>query len=77
VAVVEVTAALPDGLLVPSSSVGNNKTWLRQAERVILEVNHWQPRELEGFHDIYYGTALPPSRRPIMLCTSTATRSSR
>jgi succinyl-CoA:acetate CoA-transferase len=67
VAVVEVTAALPDGLLVPSSSVGNNKTWLDQADRVILEVNHWQPRELEGFHDIYYGTALPPSRRPIML----------
>ena len=67
VAVVEVTAALGDGLLVPSTSVGNNKTWLDQAERVILEVNHWQPRELEGFHDIYYGTALPPSRRPIML----------
>jgi succinyl-CoA:acetate CoA-transferase len=67
VAVVEVTAALGDGVLVPSSSVGNNKTWLDQAERVILEVNHWQPRELEGFHDIYYGTALPPSRRPIML----------
>jgi succinyl-CoA:acetate CoA-transferase len=67
VAVVEVTAALGDGLLVPSSSVGTNKTWLDQAERVILEVNEWQPRELEGFHDIYYGTALPPSRRPIML----------
>ena len=67
VAVVEVTAALPHGLLVPSSSVGNNKTWLEQADRVILEVNHWQPRELEGFHDIYYGTALPPHRRPIMI----------
>lgn len=40
VAVVEVTAVLPDGLLVPSSSVGNNKTWLEQADRVILEVNH-------------------------------------
>ena len=67
VAVVEVTAALPHGLLVPSSSVGNNKTWLEQADRVILEVNHWQPRELEGFHDIYYGTALPPHRRPIVI----------
>ena len=67
VAVVEVTAALGDGLLVPSTSVGNNKTWLDQAERVILEVNHWQPRELEGFHDIYYGTALPPHRVPIPL----------
>ena len=61
------TAALPHGLLVPSSSVGNNKTWLEQADRVILEVNHWQPRELEGFHDIYYGTAVPPHRRPIMI----------
>ena len=67
VAVVEVTAILPDGLLVPSSSVGNNKTWLDQADRIILEVNHWQPRELEGFHDIYYGAALPPNRRPIEL----------
>ncbi len=67
VAVVEVTAILPDGVLIPSSSVGNNKTWLDQADRVILEVNHWQPRELEGFHDIYYGTALPPDRRPIQL----------
>lgn len=45
--------------------MGNNKTWLDQADRVILEVNHWQPREFEGFHDVYYGTALPPNRRPI------------
>ncbi len=65
VAVVEVTAVLPGGLVVPSSSVGNNKTWLDQADRVILEVNSWQPRELEGFHDIYYGSALPPHRLPI------------
>ena len=67
VAVVEVTAILPDGVLVPSTSVGNNKTWLDHADRVILEVNRWQPRELEGFHDIYYGAALPPHRRPIQL----------
>src|SRR5690606_38820726 len=67
VAVIEVTAILPDGLLVPGSSVGNNKTWLDQADRVILEVNHWQPRELEGFHDIYSGTALPPHRLPLSI----------
>jgi succinyl-CoA:acetate CoA-transferase len=45
--------------------VGNNKTWLDQADRVILEVNEWHPREYEGFHDVYYGTKLPPHRRPI------------
>ncbi len=67
VAVIEVTAVLPEGLLVPGSSVGNNKTWLDQADKVILEVNHWQPREFEGFHDIYRGTALPPHRRPIQM----------
>jgi succinyl-CoA:acetate CoA-transferase len=34
---------------------------------VILEVNSWQPIELEGMHDIYYGTALPPHREPIQI----------
>ncbi|WP_157219843.1 acetyl-CoA hydrolase/transferase family protein [Flavisphingomonas formosensis] len=65
VAVVEVTAIRPDGALVPSSSVGNNKTWLDRAKKVILEVNRWQNPALEGMHDIYYGTALPPHRVPI------------
>lgn len=66
-AVIEVTAIAEDGRLVPSSSVGNNKTWLDRAERVILEVNRWQNPALEGMHDIYYGTALPPDRVPIPL----------
>ena len=53
VALIEVTAVLEDGRLIPSSSIGNNKTWIDQAERVILEVNAWQPMALEGMHDIY------------------------
>ena len=64
-ALIEVSGITPDGALVPSSSVGNNKTWLELADKVILEVNSWQPEELEGMHDIYYGTALPPNRKPI------------
>ncbi|MDO6461528.1 acetyl-CoA hydrolase/transferase family protein [Granulosicoccaceae sp. 1_MG-2023] len=67
IAVIEVTAILEDGRLVPSSSVGNNKTWIEQADKVILEVNDQQPIGLLGMHDIYYGTALPPNRKPIML----------
>ncbi|WP_287103545.1 acetyl-CoA hydrolase/transferase C-terminal domain-containing protein, partial [Brevundimonas sp.] len=66
-AVIEVSAVKEDGSLVPSSSIGNNKTWLDRAERVILEVNAWQDAALEGMHDIYYGTALPPNRVPIPL----------
>lgn len=67
VAVVEVAGILPDGRLIPSSSVGNNKTWLDQADKIILEVNRWQSPGLEGMHDIYYGTQLPPHRKPIPL----------
>jgi succinyl-CoA:acetate CoA-transferase len=64
-AVIEVSGITEDGRLIPSSSVGNNKTWIDRAENVILEVNSWQSPELEGMHDIYYGTALPPERKPV------------
>src|SRR5208282_991227 len=67
VALIEVTAVLEDGRLIPSSSIGNNKTWIDQATRVILEVNSWQPTALEGMHDIYYGLRPPPKRGPIPL----------
>jgi succinyl-CoA:acetate CoA-transferase len=70
VALIEVTAVLEDGRLVPSSSIGNNKTWIDCAERVILEVNSWQPAALEGMHDIYYGLEPPPNRKPIPLLTT-------
>jgi len=66
-AIIEVSGVRPDGALIPSSSVGNNKTWLDRASKVILEVNRWQNPALEGMHDIYYGTALPPNRTPIPL----------
>lgn len=66
-AVVEVTGITEDGDLIPSSSVGNNKVWLDRATRIILEVNSWQNPLLEGMHDIYYGTRLPPDRVPIPL----------
>ncbi|CAM8638227.1 ACH1 Acetyl-CoA hydrolase [Comamonadaceae bacterium] len=67
VAVVEVAGILPDGRLIPSSSVGNNKTWLDLADHIILEVNSQQHPGLEGMHDIYYGTRIPPHRQPIPL----------
>jgi succinyl-CoA:acetate CoA-transferase len=73
VAVIEVAGIHEDGRIIPSSSIGNNKTWVEQADIVILEVNELQSIKLEGMHDIYYGTALPPHRKPIML-TSPADR---
>ncbi|MBU2978125.1 acetyl-CoA hydrolase/transferase family protein [Alteromonas sp. C1M14] len=66
-AVIEVAGIHEDGRIIPSSSIGNNKTWVEQADKVILEVNDKQSIKLEGMHDIYYGTALPPHRKPILL----------
>src|ERR1035437_9385685 len=66
-AVIEVTAVLEDGRVIPSSSVGHNQTWIEGADKVILEVNSSQPMELEGMHDLYYGLGLPPHRDPIPL----------
>lgn len=73
-AVVEVTKINPNGELVPSSSVGANRTYLEEADRIILEVNSWQSEGLEGMHDIYYPIGeLPPNRIPIPI-TSTGDR---
>ncbi len=65
-ALIEVTGVTADGDLIPSSSVGNNQTWLDRASQVILEVNRWQNPALEGMHDIYT-VGLPPHRQPIPL----------
>ncbi len=67
VAVVEVLGVTADGLLIPSTAIGNNKTWLEIADQVILEVNTKLPVQMEGMHDIYYGTAIPPRRMPISM----------
>ena len=77
VALVEVTAILPDGSLVPSASIGNNKTWLDQADRIILEVNSGMNAALQGMHDIYYGTRLPPRTGSLYPSSHPATGSAR
>ena len=70
VAVIEVGAIAENGDLLPTTSVGNNKTWIDRADKVIVEVNSWQPAGLAGFHDVYYGTALPPHRKPIPILSA-------
>jgi succinyl-CoA:acetate CoA-transferase len=64
-AVIELTAITADGRGIPSSSVGNNVSWMEAADAIVLEVNAWQSMGLEGMHDIWDGVALPPNRIPI------------
>ncbi|WP_281745453.1 acetyl-CoA hydrolase/transferase family protein [Thermanaerovibrio acidaminovorans] len=68
VAIVEAVAINQDGSIVPSTSVGNSPTFVKMAEKVIVEVNVTQPMSLEGVHDIYI-PGDPPSREPIPIAS--------
>ncbi len=55
-----------DGWLVPSTSIGHVPSIVRAADRLILEVNHAQPRELEAVHDVLERSP-PPDREPLTI----------
>lgn len=65
-AVVEATEVTPDGRVYLTSSIGASPTYLRVADRVILEVNRYHSRRLREMSDILL---LPPvpHRTPIRL----------
>jgi succinyl-CoA:acetate CoA-transferase len=63
VAVVEAIAITEKGHLIPTMSVGNTPTYVREAEKIIIEVSS-EPPALEGIHDIYIPED-PPYRMPI------------
>lgn len=64
VAIIEAIAINPDGGIVPSTSVGISPQAIKNAKKVIIEINSSQPLALEGVHDIYV-TEKPPFRKPI------------
>jgi succinyl-CoA:acetate CoA-transferase len=63
VAVVEAVAVGEDWL-VPSTSVGHTPTFVRAADRLIVEVNEAQPLALAALHDTT-SRPLPPDREPL------------
>jgi len=62
--IVEALCILEHGGIVPTTSVGNTPTFLREAKHVIVEINTSQPLGLLGMHDIFI-PADPPSRHPL------------
>ena len=66
VALIEAAAIQADGSLVPTTALGCSQTYIDLAEKVIVELNLAQPKELEGFHDIF-DQGDPPERQPIPL----------
>ena len=52
-AIIEATAITEDGLLIPTTSVGNSPIFVQEADQVIIELNVAQLEALEGVHDIF------------------------
>jgi len=64
VVVVEALAITEKGHLIPTMSVGNTPTFVREAEKIIIEMSDAFPEEMEGIHDIFIPED-PPYRMPI------------
>ena len=54
----------PDGEILLGPGVGATLTFCSLAEKIIIELNHHDPKELRGMHDIYQPLD-PPYRREI------------
>ncbi|MGV3467077.1 MAG: acetyl-CoA hydrolase/transferase family protein [Heyndrickxia sp.] len=65
-AIVEAVAISADGMIIPTTSVGNSSIFVEKAKHVIVEINSAQPQGLEGLHDIYE-TGNQGERKPIPL----------
>jgi len=63
-AILEACDITDDGKVYLTSAVGIAPTLARLTDRIIIELNHYHPKELAGIHDIYE-PADPPYRREI------------
>ena len=72
VAVVEVAGVLPDGRLIPSLVRGQQQDLARPGGQDHSGSEHLAQPGLEGMHDIYYGTDVPPNRKPIQMTEPTS-----
>jgi len=68
VAIIEAAEISEDGKIIPTCAVGISPTICRLADRVIVELNKFHPKEIRGMHDIYE-PADPPYRREIPIYT--------
>lgn len=68
--IIEAAAITEDGLIIPTTSVGNSPIFAQYAENIIVELNIAHPESLIGLHDIYVPEA-QGQRGPIPLTDAT------
>ena len=65
IAIVEAAAITESGELIFAMGIGHGVEALKNADKVIIEINAALSAGLEGMHDIYDQVSLPPHRKPI------------
>ena len=53
VAILEAVAITEDGMIIPTTSIGNSLAFSLNAKSIIIEMNMAQSTQLEGLHDLY------------------------
>ncbi|MDQ0219990.1 acetyl-CoA hydrolase/transferase family protein [Peribacillus cavernae] len=52
-AILEAVAITEDGMVIPTTSIGNSLSFAQNAKSIIIEINMAQSTALEGLHDLY------------------------
>ena len=52
-AILEAVSITEDGMIIPSTSVGNSLSFADSAKSIIIEINLAQSTQLQGLHDLY------------------------
>lgn len=65
-AILEAVSITEDGMIIPTTSVGNSLAFAESADHIIVEVNMAHSENLEGIHDLY-SPAKQGEREPIPL----------
>ena len=68
IAIVEGLAITEEGHIIPTTAVGNAPSFIKNADKVIVEINLKKPMSLEGMADIVL-LDNPPYRKPINICS--------
>ncbi len=65
-AILEAVSITEDGMVIPTTSIGNSSIFAEHAKAIIIEINTAQSELLEGIHDVY-DTGQQGERIPIPL----------